>query len=465
MIYFAISLYAGYLFFLYKTSPVVGDSSVFGFRKLVFIVAAAELPYLFYVSYDPNSLHMVVKWHIIDFEAVFLKFLLMKALFLTTFCITAFHLRIGRLVGREITAPIKGRTSVPMLDLLLSLIMLLLMLITFTLLIIDVGGWYELLMSWRMKSEVLRGTAVYRVSNLTFGVLAVGFFINFLSRKPKVLYIDRIVLCLIVVVVFVVLVSVGERKNPIFVVAFAISAWHFRVRPIRLLSPLNIALLVFFITFAAIFPDLRKQDAMLMFFDDPVSILVKSIDNLGQLFARISDLETSLFIYSYFDSHQRFWYGATFPDLFTGFIPSSLLPTKPPIDEGVYIYALAHGYDINPPVPFRDLIPVGWPTSRITGPFVQFGSLAVLFGGLVTGLLMRWLSKITLQTCSPASLFVYVWAQLSCFGLTNAFIFNLILILVLLAPVHFLYWVYERRQAQQQRLRAYTAQMQHAITR
>lgn len=57
------------------------------------------------------------------------------------------------------------------------------------------------------------------------------------------------------------------------------------------------------------------------------------------------------------------------------------------------------------------------------------------------------------------------YLQLSCFGLTNAFIFNLILILVLLAPVHFLYWVYERRQAQQQRLRDYTAQMQHAITR
>lgn len=462
MIDFAIGLYAACLFFLYKTSPVVGDNSVFGFRKLTFLISAAELPYLLFISHNPDSLHPLVQEQVADFEAVFLKFLGLKSLFLTAFSITAFHLRRGFSVGRQNTTPVMKSVSLPSLDLLLSLLMLVLTLLTFALLLMQVGGLYDLLLRWSIKTEVLRGTALFRISNLAFGILAIGFFINYIGRRPKVSLIERVALTLIIVIVFAVLMSVGERKNPVLVVVFAMVTWHFRVRPIKLVTPRNIALFVFFIGFAAIFPDLRKPDAMLLFFDDPVQMFVNAIENWWQVFARMSDVDTSLFIYSYFDSFDKFWFGATWPDLFTGLIPSSVLQSKPPVDEGVYIYAMAHGYVFTPPTPFRDLIPVGWPLSRVTGPFAQFGIVGVFVGGLATGLVMRMLAKITFRTRSPSSLFIYTWAQLTGFGLTNAFIFNLALILLLLMPVHWYYRAAERRYFRRNQQRTYVEQMQHA---
>lgn len=457
MIDFAISLYAVYLYFLYRVSPSSGDNSVFGFRKLTFLVAAAELPYLYTVSHNPDGLHPVIQTFITDFQLVFLKFLWLKALFLTAFTVTAFHRGRRTPARRPKTATAAPSIDLAPLDLQLSFVMLFLTVLTYALLLIHVGGLFELLTSWSIKTEVLRGTALYRLSNLVFGILAIGFFINYIGKKPRVTIPQRIFLALLIVIVFAVLLSVGERKNPVLVVIFSMVAWHFRVKPIKLITGRNLVLFVAFIGFAAIFPDLRRPDAVAAFLEDPLTMFLGSLGDWGQVFARVSDLDTSLFIYSYFHGLNDFWFGATWGDLFTGVIPSSLMPTKPPIDEGVYIYALAHNYSFHPPVPFRDLIPVGWPLSRVTGPFVQFGIVGVLVGGLMTGFLMRWLSKVTFRTLSPASLFIYTWAQLTGFGLTNAFIFNLALIMVLLTPIHLYYRAVERKRTRRAWKRALAA--------
>lgn len=460
---FVISLYAACLFVLYKVTPRIGDASIFGFRKLTFIIAAVELPYLFSVIHDRDSLHPYVLAHITDFDLTLIKFLALKFLFLAAFSITAFHLQKKESHGQTFAWSCHVLTRTPSLDLRLALLMLFLTFVSFALLIFEVGGLAKLLVNWSNKTEVLQGTAIYRIANLVFGLLAVGFLINFIAQRKRIGTFEKALLAFFVTAVFLVLLSVGERKNPILLIIFAMMAWNFRVGEIKIASAGKLVSLLFFMVFASLFPELRKEGAMEMFATHPGDILVASIENWGQLFARLSDVETSLFVYSHFDELRKFWFGSSWPDLITGLIPSAMFPNKPPIDEGVYIYALAHYENATPPMPLRELTPVGWPLSRVTGPFVHFGVIGVLVGGLITGWLMRLISKITFKSRSPASLLVYIWTMWTGFGLTNAFVFNLSAMLVLLLPIHWFYRSRERKLVRLARQNAPTTRWQTHI--
>lgn len=439
MIIFSLFLYVAFLLLLYKATPRRGDQSIFGFRNLFFLVAAAELPFLLTVAITPEVLHPRIYAKIDDLQSLFIQFLLLKALFLAAFTVTAFHL------GRRHHAPVAMRSAalapkkLAPLNLQLSIIMLFLTLATFDLMLEDLGGLEVLLLNWDIKTEVLRGTALYRTTNLVFGMLAVGFYISYIAAKGRVLMTDRVILGLILLTTMAILVSVGERKNPVLSILFLIIFWHIKVRQINILRPRFVALFLALGLFAAIFPELRRPGGTELFFSQPLTMLLASASHWGQLFARMSDVETSLFVYHYFDDPEKYWYGATIGDLFTGFVPSSLMPDKPPIDEGVYIYALGFGYQIEPPVPFRALIPVGWPLSRVTGPFVHFGVIGVFLGGLATGAIVRRIATNAFSVETPGSFFIYVWVIFTGFGLTNAFIFNLAVMAAILLPVEVYY--------------------------
>ena len=454
MILFSILVYALFLMALYKVTPIRGDGSPFGFRNLFFLVAAIELPFVVTVALNPDILHERVLMKIVDFEAVFFKFLLLKALFMVTFTITAFHLdrRKGSSAHRSAHAVLSRQTSMG-LDLKLALAMLVLALASFFMLVQEVGGFAILIANWSNKSEILQGTAFVRTLNLVAGIMSIGFFISYIGKKERVTFSDQLILTIITFITLITLVSVGERKNPVLVIVFAMIVWHYRVHRISLLHIRYAVLLLTLMAFAALFPELRKPGGTEILLSQPTQILAASATNWGQLFARMSDIETSLFIYSHFDNPATYWRGASYPSLLTGIIPSQFMPDKPPVDEGVYIYALSFNVHVEPPVPFQNLFPVGWPVSRVTGPFVHFGVSGVFVGGLLTGVVMRRIHHYAFRAASPASIFVYVWTMFTGFGLTNAFIFNLLIIVALLVPIELFCKIASRRRPRHVRRR------------
>lgn len=447
MILFSIFVYALFLAVLYKVTPERGYVSIFGLRDLFFIVAAAELPFVVAVALNPDILHERVRMKIVNFEAVFLKFLMLKALFMAAFSITAF--RRGRKKAASVRRQPRTVRSylTPMgLDLKLTVGLLVVLLASFYILLQEVGGFATLIGNWSNKSEVLRGTAFVRTLTLVTGMMSIGFFINYIGKKGRVTISDRLFLAILIMIALITLVSVGERKNPVLVILFAVALWHYRVRTVSFFQLRYALLVLLLLIFAALFPELRKSGGTDLLFSQPAQVFAASMSNWGQLFARMSDIETSLFIYSYFDNSATYWYGASYPDLLTGMIPSQFMPDKPPVDEGVYIYALSFNVHVVPPVPFRDLFPVGWPVSRVTGPFVHFGVVGVLVGGLLTGIVMRRIHDYAFSGPSPAPIFVYIWAMFTGFGLTNAFIFNLLIIVALLVPIELVCKVASRRR-------------------
>lgn len=446
MIFAYIAIYFFVIFVVFKLSADVFFKGIFGLRGLTFLLLFAEIPYLVSVAANQSSLHPQIIRNMYDFEGVFIKFLIYKAIFVVFFASFALSWRVKPNLSLRLKEPNRRDvTRNGRLDIQFSILMLFLTVLTFWLFLQKVGGLGYLLLNWSNKTEVLSGTALLRVSNLTFGILSIGFFINYIGSRSNIKIHHILFLIFLVSFSFLIFLSLGERKNPILVVLFSMISWNYRVSRIRIFSPLNIFLLVFFMAFAALFPELRKSGAMDLFRNQPEVILLASLEHWGQIFSRISDLDTSLFVYSTFTSMDDFWLGSSWPSLLTGLIPSSLFPSKPPIDEGVYIYALAHGFVLSPPVPFADLISVGWPLSRVTGPYVHFGIIGVVVGAMLTGIVVRAITRSTMRSKSPASLFVYAWVMFTGFGLTNAYLFNLAIIVAIIFPFHLLYIKLERR--------------------
>lgn len=84
-----------------------------------------------------------------------------------------------------------------------------------------------------------------------------------------------------------------------------------------------------------------------------------------------------------FGTIDTLWYGSSFRDLFTGIIPSSIYPNKPPLEEGVYIYNIINGVYVKPSVPASSLYMSAWPIDTIGVMYVNFHYIGCIFGAYI----------------------------------------------------------------------------------
>ena len=97
-------------------------------------------------------------------------------------------------------------------------------------------------------------------------------------------------------------------------------------------------------------------------------------------------------IVDYFDSNDK-WDGASFLGLMSAFIPSSFYPDKPPVDDGMYLYSIAHGNNVNPPMPTRDLDGTSWPLETFGSMYANFGFIGVIVGMFFLGYIISYTFK------------------------------------------------------------------------
>jgi hypothetical protein len=89
--------------------------------------------------------------------------------------------------------------------------------------------------------------------------------------------------------------------------------------------------------------------------------------------------------------------------------------------------------DVYPPTPFVQMLPVGWPLSRMTGPYVNFGELGVVFFGFLTGMFLKFVSNVMVTAkYSSQTVFLYCMLVVTNFGFTNAFVFNMMTTVMIL---------------------------------
>jgi hypothetical protein len=156
---------------------------------------------------------------------------------------------------------------------------------------------------------------------------------------------------------------------------------------------------------------------------------------LTTFLANFSYNNTYYFLIDHF-SKANLFLGATFVDLLTAALPSSLFPDKPPVDEGVYVKALLSGMNLEIPTPARELAALGSIPPETFGIFIMnFGALSVAFAGVLLALLFRFGALAALGV-GPRFLVTYVVFHSALnFQVTNLRIVNLLTVLAFGAAI------------------------------
>lgn len=109
-----------------------------------------------------------------------------------------------------------------------------------------------------------------------------------------------------------------------------------------------------------------------------------------ELLMSISYVDVYIFIVAHFDS-SNFLGGATFNDLATAFVPSALLPDKPPVDEGLYVRYATLGVAVDPGTPANLLTEYGsWPPETVGTAYMNGGIAFVMASSILLGAILAF---------------------------------------------------------------------------
>jgi hypothetical protein len=220
-------------------------------------------------------------------------------------------------------------------------------------------------------------------------------------------------------VVAAVLASTGGRSGALTAVVFALMTVHYGVRPFRRLVTARTALLgAVLMVFVLVMPLFRTSRAPERYGGHPELVVADAVGSLGKLAPQFSAADRGMVIVRYFKP-RRLWWGASYLDLLVAPIPRTLLPEKPPVDEGVYLTAIAMGREVRPSLPARALpitsLPMGtWATYMNFG---VVGFLAAMFlSGAVVGAAYRYMQR---SSYTPGAVYLYGFVVMGGFSLSN----------------------------------------------
>lgn len=429
-----ITLYFSYLLVLLH---ITRNTHLFPFSlySLFIIFAMAEVPYLFYFVHNPELISSHIKPLIEDFDSLVIKHIFNTFLFVNITFFSMFIYKPKPKLFIDTFSSWKYTNK--------QLKFAFVFLFTFTLLFYaaflqKVGGLSLLLANISNKSTFVQGTALHRTGLFVSGLLCIGIFIEAKSRVHNNSW-STFKLFLVVLFFFALLASFGERQKPILLLIFTVLLWNYKISRINLFNIKLLISFVFLIIFSSLAPVLRQAGAMDIYVQDPLLAFKDAIPHLGEIFKRFSDIDLSIFVYSHFESFDDFWFGSVVKDFFTGFIPSSIYPDKPPLDSGVYIYNMAIGNHVEIGSPFTSMYPVGWPLSRVTSGYVNFGLIGILMFAPITGFILKYFYQIMLDSkFSGATVLFFTIMLFSNFGISNAYVFNLLIIFICCLSLSFI---------------------------
>jgi len=267
-----------------------------------------------------------------------------------------------------------------------------------------IGGIQFFLQNQGLRVELLSGMG-YEIKLSVFFITTSTYFLFFLNIKRNV-----IVAFSFVLLGLFFLSWLGSRGTVLGLIILVMIVYYYKVKRFDLMrlkyllfAPLLILLLISM-------GKLREKGAYNRLMDNPVEFFASSLEGIEKnIITYGADIYRDYVIVNYFREHD-FWLGKTYMSLLLAPVPRKYYPDKPPIDSGMYIVAIDKGYNIDPPVPSRDLPGWGWPEGNMVG-YSNFGFLGLF--------LLNFFSA-----CISVS--IYKYAVNSNFGLLPLFVYALV---------------------------------------
>ena len=281
----------------------------------------------------------------------------------------------------------------------------------------QIGGLRRLWVHMALRTDLLAGQGylfnLYTLL-LTFAPLVLVYSLRFERSRRRVA-----AAVLTVVAAAAILASTGGRMGAITLALYAFMTAHYGVRRLRRLvtrwTVLIVAVLMVFFTALPLF---RTEGAFEVYSENP-DLLARQVGrSFGHVAWQFSSLDRGLVITGYF-TPDRLWWGRSYGDLLAAPVPRRGFRDKPPVDEGVYVTALAYGNHVRPPTPARLLPATSWPPGN-WALYMNFGVPGLLCGmylagiGIAAAYRYMWASGFT-----PLSIYLYGYTVLGGMGFSN----------------------------------------------
>lgn len=364
-------------------------------------------PYILLLGYGLSTPHPLIAAAIpsSEFDLWVLRFACGQAVAVIP-VIVGYRLVLGRTLAFNLP-----RTDTPQMDVWLTPICIATAVMGALLwgwLIVALGGVTAILSNIHLRTQMFAGYGYQMQLGSAFLTLAALLSV-YRIRFADTVWSKLLAVGLIIAVGAVLTIS-GGRKSTMYLVLGAVFVWHFSVRritkPIWPLTGIGVVLAAYFLVVLI----LRAPGALDATVVDPSVLLASIGDSATLFFENLSYVDG--FVYTLWKfSRDGLWFGATWLDLLYSPLPSSVITSKPPIDDGVYLRSLAEGMRVVPGMSASALYPSSWPPETFGAGFMNFGWPGVALYHLVLGMMFRVVYEYLRR--SPSSFFaIYLYAQI-----------------------------------------------------
>lgn len=185
----------------------------------------------------------------------------------------------------------------------------------------------------------------------------------------------------------------GGRKAIIVLFVQLIILWNYSIKKIEIIKYFKFKyVLISIISMASfiILPMLRLEGQLDIFINNPTYLFNEMINSVSELAIKESYVPFFILAVDKFNS-SNYWLGKSFAGLITAFIPSSLFPNKPPIDDGMYLYSISLGRaDIEPIMATSALNTSSFPLETFGSMYINFGITGIVLGSILLGCIISY---------------------------------------------------------------------------
>lgn len=278
------------------------------------------------------------------------------------------------------------------------------------------GGLLAVFMSFTNRDELAEEAGFLMTLIPTLMTFALAFGMKYCSQKKGSHW---LLYTIFILLGFFTLTSGGGRSAFVVYVLSLLCYFHIWIRKVDLFSVKLLPVYCGLALFIIVFQLLRFEDS------NDLSDF-SELSNSEALFNSMAYMKTQLLIQNYFDNHP-YWYGRIYTFLFYIFIPRSIYPSKPFIDDGTYIYnMLDNPVDVLSTNYFYN----SWPPFTCGISYANIGLIGVIIGGAIIGYLHSYIyRKVNGNKESLLYVVLYIFLVLK-FQLTIYYIANLSYLLI-----------------------------------
>lgn len=202
----------------------------------------------------------------------------------------------------------------------------------------------------------------------------------------------------------------GARKPVLmFLVRMAI-CYHYVYQAIDLrdfFRPKSIVAFVSVVLFMIMVPMLRYKDTAKIFMN-PLEWVSMAVDNINSIFREFSYLTGDMYVFEKFNINN-YWLGAVYKNIIYQWIPSSIMPDKPPMDDGMYLYNMMKGIEVVPGMATKAMLhQTSVPFTMEGALYINFGILGIVIFSFLIGMFYQYVFKVFQDTkCCVYMIIVY----------------------------------------------------------